>query len=129
MNDSKIALLLLRAQNASNGGKGIPALSNSQEAIADNVAGYPCKYACIKEALSLVQDSSFKCYIVRDYARKARCIITFETYVEGVKLWISFHCNCPFAFNCKRRPSHGNLLPSEEAAKIVYKYYVPNGTY
>ena len=130
--NATIATLLIRAQNASDGGKGRSVFVGSEKAAQDNAAGYVVKDSCIREAIKLIQEHNtvFRLYITKDWGYNARYIVTFATSLEGCPLWVTFHCNmgelCP---NCKKRPKHGDLIPSREAAACIYRHFCPLGGY
>ena len=131
--NAKIAELLIRAQNGSDGGKGRTVLVSSEKSVSDNIKGYAVKYSCIKESIKLIQEHNcaFVYYIIRDYKYNAKFIVSFVTHIEGQEMRVSFHCNisdlCP---NCRRCPKSNNvLLPSYKAAECIYKYFCPLGKY
>ena len=130
--NAQIATLLLRAQNASDGGKGRSVFSGSAKAAQDNAAGYIVKDSCIKEAIKLIQehDSVFQYYLMKNWQdRKTRYIVTFITPIDGRDLWVTFHVKDGMP-NCKHRPKHdGVLIPSGEAAACIYRYFCPMGAY
>lgn len=50
--DKRVASLILRAQNASDGGKGIDLLVNSQRSTTDNSRGYETKDMAIRSRIT-----------------------------------------------------------------------------
>ena len=131
--NGKIAEYILRAQNASDGGKGIDEISSSRKAITDNRSGYSHKDPAIIAAIKLINSgkSNWK-YIVQechDYYNMA-WIVYFETRIEGKKIQCSFH-TFNWYFDKYTRNSyrtkwdHGS---SRESALLAYNYYC-NGYY
>jgi len=129
--NAQIATLLIRAQNASDGGKGRSVFTGSEKAASDNLRGYAVKDSCIRETIKLMQEheTAFCCYIMKMYGDRARYLVTFATNIDGCDLWVTFHCNEGVCPNCKKRPKHGDLLPSGEAAKCIYRHFCPLGNY
>lgn len=133
--NSKIAAHIVRAQAASDGGKGKAYnWHNSQKAKTDNNAGYAHKDPAILAAINLINccKSNWK-YAVKncyDYNRPAWTIY-FETRIEGEKIQISFHSfnstfskyvNNSFRTKWDEKDSH-------ESAIFAYKYYADKGKY
>ena len=99
-NDKEIALLLCRAQVASDGGKGglfgRPTRDDKSLAARDFRAGYSIKDECILQAVALiaVSRSSFSFYIdgCDDPATPiANAIIYFNFKIDGKRHQMSFH--------------------------------------
>lgn len=132
--DAKIAELVLRTQNASDGGKGIDDLVNSARSVTDNKAAYVQKDRLLLATIELINGGKsnwrFAVADCGDFSR--RCwIVYFQTRINGEKVQVSFH-----TFNGEverfRRNSfrikwdHGD---SRESAQLAYKFYCPNGRY
>ena len=131
--NATIATLLIRAQNASDGGKGKVCFTGSEKAASDNAAGYIVKDACIREAIKLIQEHNtvFQYYLMKNYGdRKTRYFVTFVTSIDGKQdLWVTFHLKNGVP-NCKHRPRyHGEPVASGEAAACIYRYFCPLGEY
>ena len=95
MINKKIAELIVRAQNASDGGKHLYPLINSRRAYRDNCVGYRQKDKMILTAIKLIVANKGKCdfkfAVVDDVERVAYYIVYFETKVNGEKVQVSFH--------------------------------------
>lgn len=132
--NAKIAELVLRAQTASDGGKGIKELRYSQRSITDNRAGYGVKDHYIISAINLINGgrSNWKYAVVKagDFMDPA-WIVYFETRVDGDKIQISFHTfNSYFRrFTRKSFRTKWDHGCSRDSALTAYVYYVPNGRY
>ena len=138
--NSKIAELVLRAQNASDGGKDICKICGSRKSHKDNLAGYSRKDPAIFSAINLIntRKSNFKYSVQYCDSFKNPCwIVYFETRINLEKFQISFHTfdrrfsrfeNNSFRikWNKKRDPEPGC---SRDCAIRVYEWYVPNGHY
>lgn len=131
--NAKIASLILRAQNASDGGKNINVLSSVRRGYRDNAAGYGQKDVLIMNALTTIcsTKSSFKFSVQKDSERVAYFLVYFETRIDGRKYQVSFHSYDErlrrFTKNSHRMKwDRGN---SRESAANIYRHYVPNGTY
>ena len=134
-NNAKIAELILRIQNASDGGKNMR-FFESQKSATDNKAGYPQKDKLILEAIRLITSSKrnndWKFAVTRSAVNGNNCfIVYFQTRINGEKVQISFHSfNRELARFIGRsfriKWDHAN---SRESAVIAYNHYVPNGKY
>lgn len=95
MINKKIAELILRAQNASDGGKQIQNLVWSRKSYRDNCAGYPQKDNLIFAAINLIVANKGKCdfkfSVVYDNENVADYIVYFEAKPYGIKTQVSFH--------------------------------------
>ena len=130
--NKKIAELILRAQTASDGGKGIQ-YGASRKARRDNQGGYYRKDEFISEAIRLIltTKNNFKFAVIRDKEGKANFIIYFSTKVDGINYQVSFHSfNGEFAKYCKKSfRIPWDRWDSRESAEIIYRHYVPEGRY
>ena len=91
--NARIANLILRAQNASDGGKGIDVLVQSRGAYRDNCAGYAHKDKFVWTAINMIaaNQTDFRFAVTRDKEKKAYYIVYFECRVHGEKQQVSFH--------------------------------------
>ena len=130
--NKKIAELILRAQVASDGGKGI-IHSTSRKARRDNAGGYSRKDEYILEAIRLIltTGNEFKFSVVEDKEDKADFIVYFTTKVDGEKFQVSFHSFCgelaKYCHKSFRIP--WDHWDSRESAEIIYRHFVPEGRY
>lgn len=131
--NSKIAELILRSQNASDGGKHMQYFSGCKKAIRDNCARYGQKDSLILSAIELIRgnNSSFVFSVQRDREYKAYYLVYFETRINGVKFQVSFHS---FDGRLGRyvknsRYARWDKKFSRDSAVSIYKYYCPNGQY
>ena len=130
--DKKVATLILRAQNASDGGKGIDEFVSNRRSYRDNCAGYAQKDRMILSAIELIRRnrSNFKYAVVRDRDGIADYIVYFETRINGKKYQVSFHSFSeklsPYVRGFRARWDHGD---SPESAYFVYRFYNHNGEY
>lgn len=132
--NSRIAELILRTQNASDGGKDIIAVTNNSRGRRDNAAGYEVKDKFIKLAIDMIarNNTNWK-YAVRycgDY-KKPCWIVYFQTKINDEKVQISFHT---FNETFRRFTGRSFRIPwdggdSRKSAIRAYKYYCPNGDY
>lgn len=131
--NAEIAKLLIRAQNGSNGGKGINPYTTDSKCIEDNAKGYELKDSCIKEAIKLCKEHTcdFSFRVRRNWDGKAAFVIGFETIFEGKKHQVSFHGNDMFykQFCCKKCPSFNRRTRACEEVVCIYRHYVPGGVY
>lgn len=130
--NSKIAEYILRAQNASDGGKGINCLVSSKKSRRDNCAGYSVKDKYILSAMKLINsgNTAFKFAVVPDKKGTARYIVYFETKVDYKKYQVSFHTFRDYSRyvnnSFRIKWDHEN---SRDSAEIIYNYYIPDGMY
>ena len=130
--DSKIAEYILRAQNASDGGKGIDALVASRKSRRDNCAGYSVKDKYILCAMKLIisGDTAFKFAVTPDKEGIANYIVYFETKIGYEKLQVSFHTYRNFSRyvnnSFRMKWDHAS---SRDSAQRMYDYYIPDGMY
>lgn len=130
--NSKIATLILRAQNASDGGKNMDYLVNNKRSYRDNCAGYGQKDVLIMNALRLISSNrtSFKFSVQRDREGCAEFLVYFETRINFEKYQVSFHSFDrrlnSFVGGFRMKWDHG---VSRESACIIYDHYVCHGEY
>ena len=126
--NAAIAELVLRAQCASDGGKGIKALVGSYKARTDNRAGYAVKDILIEEAVRLIlSGESDYCFSVKDL-ENGMYLIYFQTKIHGKNVQVSFHSYgtntwakyCNRGKGCELWWDHGS---SRSSAEYAYSYY------
>ena len=130
--NAEIAKLLIRAQNGSNGGKGISAYTTDSQCVADNARGYNLKVSCIKEAIKLINehaDCKFEYHVVKDIRHIAKYVVYFETYLEGKKVQTSFHSYEDLSAYCEERHARNRRYRACDSVLMMYRYYVPTGAY
>lgn len=132
--DKKVAELILRTQNASDGGKHIQFFPDCKKAVRDNCAGYGQKDSLILAAIKLIRGSDNSCFryaVVIDRQRIARYIVYFETRIDDVKYQVSFHSfdTRLGRYICNSRYARWDKKSSRDSAVTIYKYYCPNGQY
>ena len=131
--NAKIAETILRAQNASNGGKFNRYNDCSTfkgRNATDNMSGYDLKDTLIKQAISLISTgkSNFKFSVQEDTEGRARYIVYFNTNINGTKYQVSFHTFMNLRVSKYfTRWDRGYL--SQDNAISIYKHYCPNGKY
>lgn len=132
--NGKIAELVLRTQNASDGGKHKAYFVVGRRPGRDNCAGYPQKDRLLITTLGLIArgGSNWKYAVVpcRQYANPAY-IVYFETRIAGEKVQVSFH-----SFNRELSRYTRNSFrikwdekDSRDSAVRAYRHYCPNGQY
>ena len=129
--DKEIAELILRAQNASDGGKGIMELVSKGKSVRDNRRGYTGKDQFVFLAISMIVKgkSSFR-FAVTD-GEITPYLVYFETRISGKKFQVSFHS---FDERLERfqgksfriKWDHGS---SRDSAVAIYRHYCPHGQY
>lgn len=135
--DSKIAELILRAQNASDGGKNISCIGYGRKAQKDNHKGYVSKDGLIYEAVRTIlfnknKDCSFHFGVTRATEGYAPYIIYFTCQVKGGKKYqVSFHSYSRMWEDFVRTSHHvvWDKKDSRNSAITLYKYFCPNGQY
>jgi hypothetical protein len=135
--NKEIASLILRAQNASDGGKGIHAFPEARKARHDNAAGYPAKDKFIILALQMIAQggSNFK-FSVQKFKEdwdeeEVYYIVYFETKILGIKYQVSFH---NFSEELEKYVKRSFRLKwdhgiSRDSAETIYNYYNQHGFY
>lgn len=131
--DARIATLILRAQNASDGGKHKHILICNERSYRDNCAGYGNKDVLVYEALNLIvrnrKNCNFKFSVT--YGGVTPYLVYFETRINCEKFQVSFHSKDrrlrKFMSNSFRMK--WDALDSRESAVRIYEHYVPNGEY
>lgn len=133
MINKKIATYILRAQNASDGGKSIDVLVSNKRSYRDNCCGYQQKDTMIITAINMIRSnkSSFKFAVIRDRGLIAKYIVYFETRINNVKFQVSFHSFDErlekYVRNSFRiKWDHGC---SRDSAVTIYRHYNNNGAY
>lgn len=132
--DGKIAELILRTQNASDGGKNI-SYFKSQKARRDNLAGYAAKDKFLLLAINMIARNNSNCnwkYAVvqcNDFYNPA-FIVYFQTNIDCEKVQISFHS---FNSDLQKYLKKSFRIKwdsgySRESAEYAYSYYT-NGQY
>ena len=131
--NSKIASLVLRAQNASDGGKNKCYFSGSDKVITDNRAGYGQKDQLIIAAINLINrgKSNYKFAVTEclDFSNMA-WIVYFQTRINGENIQVSFHSfNCVLSKYVRRSYRiKWDHKDSRDSAEYAYMYY-SNGMY
>ena len=130
--NAKIALDILRAQNASDGGKRIIELVDSKRSYRDNCAGYGVKDLLIQDAIKLIcsGNTAFRFSVTRDKDEVANFIVYFETRIYGKKYQVSFHTFADmdkYVANSFRIKWDRGV--SRHSAQVIYRHYCPNGQY
>lgn len=132
--NAQISELLIRAYNASCGGKGLTAIGSSSKSLADNSGGYEIKKSCITAALDLIdkRQSNYAYCVIPDeryHGKRSRFVVTFQSIIDGKKCQVSFH-NFGLEGYVKEssvKRDH-NKRAADETVRL-YNYYVPKGTY
>lgn len=131
--NARIATMILRCQNTSDGGKSIYDLIYNRRGYRDNIAGYDVKDKYILETIRLISGTKndFKYSVQRDKEGIALFIVYFEVKINGEKLQVSFHS---FNRELHRFINHGFRMKwdrgdSRLSAEKIYIHYVPNGEY
>lgn len=131
--NGKIATLLLRAQNSSDGGKHKHIIINNRRSYRDNAAGYQSKDSFVWEAIDLICRNRKSCdfkFAVTD-GHITPYLIYFETIINDKKLQVSFHSYdsrlSKFRKNSFRMK--WDKADSRESALEIYHNYVKNGKY
>ena len=132
--NKKIAELILRAQNASDGGKLFSVISFSRKGLKDNHIGYKTKDACIAQAINLIsktgRQSAFRYFVTDDKTAAAYFMVYFETRVNGQKYQVSFHSyDNNLVKYVQKRHTKWDQKDSRDSAVIIYRHFVPNGQY
>lgn len=130
--NSKIATLILRAQNASDGGKNIDCLVCGGRTYRDNCAGYGNKDVMVIEAIKLITaNKSYFKFAVTSGGSVSPYLVYFETRIMGEKLQVSFHSFDRRLWKYQERSFRikWDHKDSRESALKIYWYYVPNGEY
>ena len=129
--DKEIASLILRAQNASDGGKGIDYLVASKKAHRDNCHAYSGKDFFILTAIGMIarNNTSFK-FAVRD-GEITPYLVYFETSFGGTKYQVSFHSYCSDLERYMKKGfrilwDHGD---SRDSAYEIYLHFNKHGRY
>ena len=131
--NGKIASLVLRAQNASDGGKHMSYFYNTQKGVTDNRASYAQKDRLIIAAINIINrgKSNYKYAVVEcnDFTNPA-FIVYFQTRIECENIQVSFH-----SFNHELSKFVKNSYRikwdhecSRDSAVYAYRYYT-NGLY
>ena len=131
--DGKIAELILRTQNASDGGKGgLYSLVTNTRSYRDNCAGYGQKDNLLIEAIRLIvkTHNNWKYAVTKDRQGIANYIVYFQTRIMGEKVQISFHS---FDNSLSRYVKKSFRIPwdhgcSRDSAVAAYTYYT-QGSY
>ena len=131
--NKEIAELLLRCQNASDGGKCIRMLCSSKKSVTDNSHGYRAKDTFIMLMLGMIADKNSESDF-RFAVTPGDCtpyLVYIQTRIDGKKYQVSFHSLDRRLERFMRKSfrikwDHGN---SRDSAITIYKHYVPNGTY
>ena len=89
----RISELILRAQNASDGGKGIDELVSSRKSYRDNCAGYAHKDKFVYLAVNMIASNKtdFRFAVTEDKDCVADFIVYFECRTGAEKRQVSFH--------------------------------------
>ena len=131
--NSRIATLILRSQNASDGGKHIDTLVTNRRSYRDNIAGYCVKDKYIIETICLISghNTDFKYSVQKDHDGVAYYLVYFEVRINGEKFQVSFHSYNHELLRFINRGfrmkwDHGD---SRWSAMQIYRHYVPNGEY
>ena len=136
-NEKKLSYLLLRAQNASDGGKGqFHCNVSSKKAIIDNKTGYALKKACVYEAINVINTDNevpFHYVITTDVKKHAKFIVYFEGKI-GDKSYqsyqIAFHSNDErLSQYIDGREVIWKKKSSRKSVEAIYRYYFPSGNY
>lgn len=134
--NKKVAELILRAQNASDGGKNIDSLvlCTSEKTYRDNKHGYTGKDMFIMKAIEMIarnrKNTNFRYSVVYD-GEVAKYLVYFDTTINGKKYQVSFHSfdNDLERFVRKSFKTEWDKKDSRKAASEIYKAYFPNGRY
>lgn len=134
--NKKVAELILRAQNASDGGKNIDelVLCTSEKTYRDNKHGYAGKDMFIMKAIEMIarnrKNTNFRYSVVHD-GEIADYLVYFDTTINGKKYQVSFHSfnNDLERFIRKSFKTEWDKKDSRRAAAEIYKAYFPNGRY
>lgn len=129
--DGKIAELILRTQNASDGGKHFGCFYGSTRGIRDNCAGYPQKDLFMVKAIELIAKNHKVCHWkysvtrTRDDYGYGCWIVYFQTRINGEKVQISFHT---FNSTIDRYVKNSHRIKwdhgcSRDSAVTAYEYY------
>ena len=131
--NSKIAELIIRTQNASDGGKKLHYFYGCKKAVRDNCARYGQKDSLILSAIEMIRwnKSDFVFSVQRDREHKAYYLVYFETRINGIKFQVSFHSFDGRLGRYVRNSRHArwDKKSSRDSAVSIYKYYCPNGQY
>ena len=138
--NKKIASLLIRTRNCSDGGKDRMCMNPvSRTAKRDNCHGYRGKEDYLLLAINMISRNrktvAFKYAVVYntedDYYNAPLYIVYFSTHINGVPYQISFHS---YDLRLERyvRKSFRIKWDREnglESVKKIYSHYFPNGIY
>lgn len=135
--DARVAELILRAQNASDGGKGISCIGYGRKAQKDNHKAYLSKDSLIYEAVKTIlynknKNCSFRFGVTRATTGYAPYIIYFSCQIKGgEKYQVSFHSYSRMWEQFIKTSHHvmWDRKDSRQAAITLYKYFCPNGLY
>ena len=132
--NGKIVELVLRTQNASDGGKrkkgqNIMVISDTRRGIRDNCGGYATKDNLMILAIEMIAknhtDWKYAVKIGKDQNGHTSFIVYFQTKIMGEKVQISFH-----SFNNNLRKYVNNSFRikwdhgcSRDSAVYAYNYY------
>lgn len=129
--DKEIAELILRCQNASDGGKGITELVSKGKSVRDNRHGYEGKDDFLFLVISMISKgkSDFR-FAVTD-GGITPYLTYLETRINGKKFQVSFHSYDSRLERFKGKSfrikwDHGS---SRDSAIAIYRHYFPNGNY
>ena len=130
--DGKIAELILRIQNASDGGKRLCPLVTNTRSYRDNCAGYAQKDNLLIEAINIISKTrnNWKYSVTKDSQGIADYIVYFQTRIMSEKVQISFHS---FDSSLSRYVKNSFRIPwdhgcSRDSAIAAYTYYT-QGSY
>ena len=129
--DKEIAELILRAQNASDGGKGIVELISKGKSVRDNYSAYAGKDKFIFLAISMIVKGKSNFNFAVTDGGITPYLVYFQTRISGKKFQVSFHS---FDERLERfqgksfriKWDHGS---SRDSAVTIYRHYCPNGEY
>jgi len=129
--DKEIAELILRAQNASDGGKGIAELVSKGKSVRDNKHGYAGKDTFIFLTINMIVKGKTDFRFAVTDGENTPYLVYFETRISGKKFQVSFHSFDERLERFKGKSfrikwDHGS---SRDSAVTIYRYYCPNGQY
>ena len=135
--NKKIATLILRAQNASNGGKR-NRFNDCRTYVglnkSDNHCGYYRKEMLVYQAINLIiqnrKQSDFIFSVVENDESWARFIVYFQVKINDEVLQVSFHSPLDLSkLVNKNYQLEWDRGDSQWSAIRIYEYYNPNGEY
>ncbi len=129
--DKEIAELILRSQNASDGGKGIIELVSKGKSVRDNRHGYAGKDQFIFLAISMIVKGKSSFHFAVTDGGFTPYLVYFETRISGKKFQVSFHSFDRRLERFKGKSfrikwDHGS---SRDSAATIYRHYCPCGQY